>query len=230
MSIPSLSSPRNDSQALEIEKTKNKTPSDELTPKPIFFVHPITGEVATFYLSENPWKPTEKNFKHYRFCIACGTSKYSLEEWANGKIIKEENHPPSLCEQTTCSEKIPLINSIVAKQHLEICKGFDQRRAPHKPETGHYESFSKKTSIDLDIKELNLTDPCIPPEYKKKLSHSEPFERIHIFINIYFEYKEKNEIEVGKTIHDTKDPFLLWLASQYRQHITILQPLLRSRL
>lgn len=190
-----------------------------------------TGEIARYFFKNNPWKLSkDNNFqKIYRFCIICGTERFSSEKWS--KVLSMWGCPPTICDKMTCYGGLEMIPAFVARRHYIIETDLDRSRIPVAQKQEFLEDIPPVTSF-IRCDKIYRNESGMPRKYLETFKQLEslPVEtRISKIDSIYFDYVEKNSVKVGKTLFDTSDPFLRLLA-EYRQKSYKILDSLRSKI
>lgn len=185
-----------------------------------------TGEVAKYYFKGNPWKLSDANNfqKVYRFCIICGDERFSSEEWS--KVIDLWG-PPTICKKVSCWDALAFVPGFVPCKHEMVETDLDQSRVKVAKEREFFEDIGKVTPL-VRLDKVYSSEEEMPQEYLETFKKFESFPvetRISKIDSIYFDYKKKNNIVVGKYMTDTSDPFLKTLAAYRQQSIKILDSL-----
>ena len=176
------------------------------------------GEVARYYFKNNPWKFSDANRfqKIFRFCVICGDNRFSDEKWSGALAMF--GRPPTICSKLSCWNALASMPATVPRKQYIVETDLDKARAQEPDGKEFFEDIgSVESHIRLDTVFEDESD--IPGEYRETFTRLEgiPVEtRIFKIDEIYFDFKESHNIEIGETMMDTRDPFLKALAA-YRQ-------------
>lgn len=173
------------------------------------------GETLSFYIRNNPWKVFAYNSqqKIFLYCIICGEARFSAEEWST--VARSKIGPTTTCNKEACWKIDPLVTNFIPRNHYMIFTETDKSRTQGERGQDFFEEVEEVTSV-----KANKSESEIPPEYRETLKRLEAFprgdERLSEIDAIHFKYMRENNIPLGKTLADTNDPFLKFLA-EYRQ-------------
>lgn len=194
----------------------------QILPEATTFTNSV-GEIAQYYFKNNPWKLSAANDyqKVYRFCIICGDERFSSEEWS--KVIDLWG-PPTICKKEACWDALAFVPGFVSRKHYLIETHLDKSRVKVAHENEFFEDITHVT-LSIRFDKVFSSEDEMPQEYLeifKKLENFPVETRIPEIDSIYFDYREKNNIVVGKYMTETTDPFLKALALYRQESIKIL--------
>lgn len=171
------------------------------------------GKIAKFFLTNNPWKVfTSDPYrpKVFRYCLICGEARFSAEEWS--QMVRDRTGSTTTCEKKSCEELDTSILIFIPQKHLTVTEE-DTNRI----QGALGREFFEEVGSDKKAR----SEAELSPELLKKLEDVPISQRLSAIDAIYFEYAKKHNIQLGKLMGDTSDPFLKALA-EYRQQVSHL--------
>ncbi len=205
-------------------------------PEPTRFTS-SSGEFATYYFKNNPWKFSEDNNfqKIFRYCIICGDNRFSDDVWTRPFSVYDvtKNAVPTICQKSKCYKDLNVVPAFVPRKHYIVETPEDRRKANiwPKQQPDSYEDIRMVTS-HVQFDKVFKSESDIPPIFFETFSKLEKIpvqHRIMEIDEIYFDYADKNKIEVGRGMSDTTDPFLLALVEYRNKSCEILDSIRKQR-
>lgn len=185
---------------------------------------------AYYYFHKNPWKRSSGNDfqKVFRYCVSCGENRFTEEQWSGEYASKRGVYTIGstlVCDKNICYEAVSMLPAFIERKHYIVKTRKDQERI-YKGKSCQY--FETDIPIFLEVNDnVYNSDNEIDPKYRTiiKLFETLPIgKRIETIDFAYFDYQRAMNIEVGKLMTDTTDPYLSMLA-EYRQKVVALSKL-----